>query len=291
MNTTIDALREELRARHGATYLDVDVRVDAEARHVVATGDVLVHRLIGVVRERLARPGFTVDVSGLRVWAGGAWREVAERMPLFAHRSDGALLSTVLRAEDGPVQELVDADGASLVRGRDGTVGWAGEALGRVTEAVPLAAPSDVGAEAFVAVARGLLGVPYELGGTDEVAIDCSGLVQRAVRRSHDIVVPRHSTDQRAIGAEDGMGEGVGRLVFVWTAAEAPCHVGIATTTGVVHASRSRRAVVEDPLEAFCGGATRIEHVPFATLVAFAQANTGTVSLIAAGVELGAAAE
>jgi hypothetical protein len=166
-------------------------------------------------------------------------------------------------------------------------VGWAARPPGPPVDPLPLAPPLDVEPEAFATAARDFLGVPYRLGGTDEAAIDCSGLVQRAVRRSHDIVLPRHSTDQRAVGAVAGPGDAPGRLVFVWTDAEAPCHVGVATTSGVVHASRSRGAVVEDPLAAFLHGATRIEHVPFARVKAFARHHAGAVSLIAAGFSLG----
>jgi cell wall-associated NlpC family hydrolase len=291
LHASIDALREELRRRHGATHLEVEIVADPHSRRVVVAGEVLVHRLIRIVQARLGPEvpsGWTVDVSGLRAWSGGPWRAPPGRVPLHGRRGSD-VPCTVLRIEDGPVQELAGGeDDEWLVRAMDGTAGWLSGVLGERVEAPILPVPRAAAASAVVGVASAYLGVPYRLGGTDEEALDCSGLVQRVLRCSHALVVPRHSTDQRAIDPRSGAPpEGAGHLAFVWTASEAMCHVGVCTDVAVIHASRSRGRVVEDPRAAFFAAATRIDHVPFDALITFGRRVAGHPSLVAAGFVLG----
>ena len=295
LRRAVEMLREELRTRHGATHVEVALHVDAEARRVDVRGEVLVHRIAGMLAARLRAvlpADWTVDVSGVRAWAGGRWRALQERVSLHATRESDATC-TVLRPEDGPVQQLAVASSdrvdAWLVRGMDGTVGWLRGALGDEVDAPSLRTPIDAPPADALAIAAQYLDVPYALGGTDERAIDCSGLVQRVLRRSHGIVVPRHSTDQRAIDPRPGPPpSGAGHLAFVWTAGEAMCHVGLVGPASVIHASRTRARVVEDPRDQFFAAATRVEHVPFAAIVDFATRVAGHASLVAAGFVLGA---
>jgi cell wall-associated NlpC family hydrolase len=290
LHAAIDALRAELRQRHGATHLEVQLRVDPQAQRVVVEGEVLVHRIAALIEARLCAElpsGWFVDTEAVRPSSGGGWRAVTDRVALHARRGTD-VPCTVLLPEDGPVQELARADDEQLVRGIDGTVGWLDGSLGDEIDAPRLEAPRDVPVGSAIAIASQYLGVAYRLGGTDEHAIDCSGLVQRVLRRSHGIVVPRHSTDQRAIDPRRGEPpQGEGHLAFVWTRGEALCHVGIATDTTVIHASLSRGRVIEEPREAFVSAATRVEHVTFDALLAFARRVAGQPSLIAAGFVLG----
>lgn len=287
----IASLRDELKARHGATHVEVELACDRATRRVTVRGEVLVHRIAAMIAARLQAllpAGWSVDVSDVRVWAGGSWRALADRVELHAVRGTD-LPCTVLRCEDGPVQVLAVDDDELLVRGMDGTVGWLRGALGEDVDAPALPRPTDAPVSDAIAIATEYLGVPYRLGGTDEVAIDCSGLVQRVLRRSHGIVVPRHSTDQRAIDPRRGPPPaGVGHLAFVWTSGEALCHVGLVGEATVIHASRSRARVVEDARARFFANATRVEHVTFDALTAFARAVAGQPSLVAAGFVLGA---
>jgi hypothetical protein len=131
--------------------------------------------------------------------------------------------------------------------------------------------------------------VPYVLGGATAVGIDCSALVQRAAAEALGVVVPRHSSDQLAISPSPGRGRcEAGDLVFVWTRHDGPCHVGVATGAGtVIHASRSRRAVVEDPCAGFLAGSSTPMHVSFCAVLAFGRKVAGYASLVAAGYTLG----
>lgn len=102
----------------------------------------------------------------------------------------------------------------------------------------------------YVSVAERLVGVPYLWGGTSGAGVDCSGLVQLAMRLAGRDA-PR-DTDMQAASlgtivepGRDGSGLCRGDLVF-WTG-----HVAIVTAPGeIVHASGAAMLVVREPLAA-----------------------------------------
>ncbi len=98
------------------------------------------------------------------------------------------------------------------------------------------------------------------------------------VPRTLGLLLPRHTTDQRAFVASADAPHGRGDLIFTWTERHGACHVGVVTEYGtasrgdfsearVIHASRSRRRVVEEPLLAFTLGATRVEYARYSDLI------------------------
>ncbi|MEM6293171.1 MAG: NlpC/P60 family protein [Myxococcota bacterium] len=286
----LEALEARLRARHGVSRIDVELRPDAAAREVAVVGVVLVDRLrtpvLDRVRERLA-PWTVTDA--MAVVQGGPWLDVPMRRVLRAASIGGAAV-TVLHPEDGPVEVLWTVEGALLVRDRCGTVGWTQAALGSPAPPPVLPTVPTCGPASFVAAACRYEGTPYELAGTDRAAIDCSGLVQRAAWSTMGLALPRNSGDLWSLGARPGPPPaGAGHLVFTWTAGESLRHVGICTPNAVVHASASRRRVVLDPVDAFVRAAERIEHVPFEALLAHGRRCAGHPNILAAGVRLGEA--
>lgn len=210
-------------------------------------------------------------------------------------------LSSELLPGDGALELLAELPGCALVRAADGTVGWVraaagargrplrapgrgarvGPADGRTREALADAAPrAGRGARGAAALRRltaslrGYLGVRYRLGGTTRVHIDCSGLVQRAVREALGLVLPRHSTDQLALGATPARALGEpGDLLFMAGGDEAGCHVGVVLrgprsgARTLLHASASRGRVIEEPLDGCLARVRRVQHLELAQLL------------------------
>ena len=54
-------------------------------------------------------------------------------------------------------------------------------------------------AEAIIATAKSLMGVPYLWGGTSSKGVDCSGLVRTSLFM-HDIIIPRDASQQAYTG-------------------------------------------------------------------------------------------
>lgn len=121
-------------------------------------------------------------------------------------------------------------------------------------------APIGVNASDPVSVARMFMGVPYYWGGNTSYGIDCSGLVQIALRRC-GYEVPRDSCYQEeAIGAPvefDGRTNHLrrGDLVF-W-----PGHVGFYEGDGLLlHANATDMMVSSSPLDAIRDHIKNIEN-------------------------------
>lgn len=288
----IAGLRAGLLERHGWTCVEIAVRVETEMRSIVLHGEVAVDRLAArvIAGVQAVAPGWVVDGESVHAMRGGSWHALPGAVVLLAERPGSASprrVATELRAQDGPVQRLGQAGAAIVARGRDGTVGWLEGALGPEVEAARLPRPHRDDPLALVRAARPWLDVPYRLGGVTEQGVDCSGLVQRIALEVLGVLLPRHSSDQLLVAPRPGPGREPGDLSFVWSDREALCHVGIGTGRTVIHASLSRRCVVEDPLEGFLAGTRRVMHVPFAELLAFGLRVAGSPSLIAAGFRLG----
>ncbi len=289
----VDALRARLQRQHGVCRIDVRLQAEPDLQRVVVRGQVLVDRLRSSVAQVVAAElpgGWTVELDVAAV-QGGPWFAVPDPVPLWDRhpgRDGSPRVVTVVHPEDGPLETLGEFADARLLRARCGTAGWSTASLGGRTDPPRLAPPHCEDPEAFVSVAREYLNTPYVLGGTDARAIDCSGLVQRASWRALGITLPRHSGDLWRLGAQrGGPPPGPGHLVFIWTDGESLRHVGIATATSVVHASLSRRRVMEDDRHTFVAGAQRLEHVPFGDVLAFGRRVVGAPNLLAAGFRLG----
>lgn len=294
-------LRAALVARHGWTLVEVAARLEPESRTIVLHGEVAVDRLAAhvVAAVRAVAPGWSIDGEGIRAMRGGPWHALRGPAVLLAARPGAGPhgVATELRVEDGPVQRLGGVGDALVARGRDGTVGWlaalepdaaGGDGpLGAEVEAPVLPVPHGDDPHALVHAARPWLDVPYRLGGVTERGIDCSGLVQRLAVEVLGVLLPRHSSDQLQVAPRPGPGTGVGDLSFMWSEREGLCHVGIGSGTTVLHASLSRRRVVEDPQAGFFAGTRRAMHVPFRELLAWGHRMAGQPSLVAAGFRLG----
>jgi cell wall-associated NlpC family hydrolase len=99
-------------------------------------------------------------------------------------------------------------------------------------------------ASALVSTALGLLGVPYENGGTTADGFDCSGFTQYVFARM-GVPLPREVRDQFRVGRPvkpDAVAPG--DLLFFQTASNGASHVGIAVGgDAFVHAPSSTGVV------------------------------------------------
>jgi hypothetical protein len=284
LETVVETVRRSLHDAFGWTWLEVTLDVDAASGAVRLRGEVLVTGILRRLTDAIEVAGHTVDACDVHVSPGQGWHALpAGTTPLWRARPGhgvDATLATELLASDGPVEVLARVGDDAVVRGIDGTVGWTDRVLGRAVTPPRIDAPTDEpGAVATHAVRY--CGVVYRWGGTTEGGMDCSGLVWRCVKEATHAVVPRHSSDQLSLGPCKGAGDDVaGVWVFVWSRLEAPGHVGMATGNGsIVHASRSRRRVVEDRRDAFLQGASRVMHVPWSAVVALHRRFAGASSL------------
>jgi cell wall-associated NlpC family hydrolase len=119
-------------------------------------------------------------------------------------------------------------------------------------------APADWQAGDFVAVAEELLGTPYLWGGTSAFGVDCSGIVQLAMRMAGRVVL--RDTDMQATTIGEPLAPGAdfenlqrGDLVF-WKG-----HVGIMRDGAtLLHANGHTMTVVSEKL---AEAVSRIEHL------------------------------
>jgi hypothetical protein len=306
VEAALAGLRAELVERHGWTFLRVLVDIEPTRRRIVLRGEVAVDRLVARVVEAVGAgaPGWSIDAEGVHAMEGGTWGELVLPAVLWTEPPGvgPGRVTTELRMDDGPVQRLGGVGETIVARLCDGTVGWlepdrTNEAvaddvmpedlLGPEVEPPCLPPPHGDDPLALVRAARPWVDVPYRLGGVTEEGVDCSALVQRLARDVLGVLVPRHSSDQLLVAPRPGPGQTAGDLSFVWSDREALCHVGIGTGATVIHASLSRRRVVEDSLDGFLAGSRRVMHVPFAELLALGHRVAGHPSLVAAGFRLG----
>lgn len=265
-HAAIDEVRAWALAQFGWTH--VRLQVDGDDGHLRVHGEVVAPRLLSRIRRSLAAavPGATIDLRGVGWLAGDGFHPVpGDVVPLWRRpdRDDPRERVTELVPADGPLERLAVLDDATLVRVPDGTLGWLqGLPLGPRVPAPCFASPPSWHDGAVAAAVHLHLGAPYRIGGGTPNGIDCSALVQRLLS-AIGWRVPRHSADQLAIGPHDGLGpDRAGTLVAQWSELEAPCHVGLALGDGtIVHASRSRREVVIDARDRWCGAAVRLAHV------------------------------
>jgi cell wall-associated NlpC family hydrolase len=157
-----------------------------------------------------------------------------------------ALSTPAMARPDVKSPPLVDlAFGARVTVEREDN-GFAALAIGAFIP-LPHLVAIDARESDFVAVAERFVGTPYLWGGRTRAGLDCSGLVQAALRAT-GVSAPRDTDMQAALGAPANHSPSLGGLrrgdLVFWSG-----HVGIMTdATHLLHANGYHMRVVVEPL-------------------------------------------
>ena len=167
---------------------------------------------------------------------------------------------------DGPLRQFGTDGDFLLVQGRDLAMGWAAASDVRASDAASgraawaTVARATDGAEraaarpgatvaAVLERARAELDVPYVWGGTTHAGFDCSGLVERVMLDATGVLMPRHTGDQRRVGARVASDPRAADLLFAAPLNQRVGHVLLMTSADtVLHACRTEHRVIEEGL-------------------------------------------
>ena len=269
------AVRAFEESHAGRAVSGVALQVAGATGAAVVSGTVLTARQAKDVRDLARQHGAEAEIrvaadpdSGLETgWVMPAvdvvdlWREPSQAGEEMGRQTQ------YLRG-DGPLRMFGSDGDFLLVQGRDLAMGWAASADVRETDPEPARAAwadvaraadgasrapvrPDAAVGALLERARAELGAPYIWGGTTHAGFDCSGLVQRVLLDATGVLLPRHTGDQRRVGARIVDDVRAGDLLFAAPLIQKVGHVLLVTSpTTVLHACRTEHRVIEEDLEA-----------------------------------------
>lgn len=104
--------------------------------------------------------------------------------------------------------------------------------------------------ESVVKEAEKFLGVKYVLGGKSKEGVDCSGLTQIIYKNAFNIILPKHSWDQKEMGKKVNLKNiKSGDLIFLIKKINQHRHVGVIEKNNkninLIHASTDKKKVVK----------------------------------------------
>jgi len=101
--------------------------------------------------------------------------------------------------------------------------------------------------------AEKFLGVKYILGGKTKKGIDCSGLIQVIYKNAFNIILPKHSWDQKEIGKKINLKNiKSGDLMFLIKKENSHKHIGIVEknkSINLIHASLEKKKVIRQKID------------------------------------------
>jgi len=274
MQNILSNLRKKYERSYGFAVFDLDVEENEDT--VVVRGEVLTEKqkeeAISEIKNACGKKvedsiSVLGDVNSQEIGWASVKADIVDLKSRFVPTSvmNGRILKRicVTQAEKGEVlRVLFQKENQILVQSGDLTLGWVDSADVDLqqeslrdkwrggTVAVPdELIPVDFSEENFINAAEKFLGVKYILGAKSGAAIDCSGFTQTVYKNAFNIILPKHSWDQKKLGAMVGLSEAeTGDLVFMKNGETATKHVGIWEKLGdrgnIIHASHAFGKVI-----------------------------------------------
>jgi cell wall-associated NlpC family hydrolase len=280
-----EKLADLVRAFAAAPLPVADLHLDSGPEGPRITGRVLTFGQAQQVRGLASDHGGTAEIAILAdpdLGLEEGWLEIQGEGLVEVWREPGRQEEDKARQTeylpgDGPLRQLGSHPDGILVQGPDLTVGWVAPGglvatdaeAGRrrwgahrraveaeAVEPLPLsAAPID----RLLHGLRAELGVTYRWGGTTHRGYDCSGLVQRVFSEATGVLLPKHTGDQRHVGARVVTADvQPGDLLFATPKQQRVGHVMVVSSPGtLIHACRTEMKVIEESIDA---NAERYQH-------------------------------
>lgn len=193
------------------------------------------------------------------------WKRSLKTLDGWAAPEGGKLQNQVLAGEVLRLLAFPSCAGRRLAQTQDRAMAWYAEAelqgapssaaeLGRCLGDGEFLEASAAQIQALCEAARAMMGRPYRLGGRDpSTGLDCSALVGGLIREVFGCALPRHSGDQRILGAKVAQSKvQAGDLLFATSKARKISHVAIFVGSDrLVHACLREQRVIEESLAEF----------------------------------------
>lgn len=282
INSMLDNLSKQYQQKYGVAVFSVEIKAKVKEKGVEVAGRVLVgnqkeevlevfqKNKIKIIKEKIA----VLSDSNRRNEIG--WAVIKSKTADLKSRfvSNKIINDRILKRircsqafESETLRILYKNEDQFLVQQSDLTLGWINknEVISKrenlykkwengiiflQNKTVQCTIPVEI----VVKEAEKFLGTKYVFGGKSMSGIDCSGLVQAAYKNALNIILPKHSWDQKRFGKVVELKEvKTGDLVFLIKNKNSHKHVGIVEKKGakinLIHASLDRRNVVKESLE------------------------------------------
>lgn len=275
----ISDLRKKYEQSYGFAVFDLDLTESEDA--VAVVGEVLTKKqkeeVLSGIRSACRKKveddiGVLSDINSQEIGWAVVRVDIADLKSRFIPRA--AINEKILRrirvsqaSKEEILRVLLQKEDQILVQSDDLTLGWVDladvdlqqESLrdrwrdGIVAKSDELTAV-DFSEERFIKSAEKFLGAKYILGAKSVAATDCSGFTQMVYKNVFDIILPKHSWDQKRVGVAVDLSEAeTGDLVFMNNKEKGTKHVGIWEKSGeggnIIHASCADRKVVRQTAE------------------------------------------
>lgn len=161
--------------------------------------------------------------------------------------------STQVKKSDFAFDILLEKDDWLLIRLADKTIGWIKKEFVKTTgKKTTHKFDKKINKASLLKVAKKYIGATYLLGGTTEDGIDCSGLTQRLLLESSNIMLPKNSKDQAKLGVKIPLSNAkTGDLILLEEKSKKTSHIAmfIDDKNSVIHSCLKNKKVMVENLQ------------------------------------------